>query len=56
MLRVARTGARIVVAEADFDLIIVDIPDRALARKMIHLACDRVRHGWMGRQLPWLFS
>jgi ubiquinone/menaquinone biosynthesis C-methylase UbiE len=56
MLRVARPGARIVVAEADFDLIIVDIPDRALARRMIHLACDRVRHGWMGRQLPGLFS
>jgi ubiquinone/menaquinone biosynthesis C-methylase UbiE len=56
MLRVARPGARTVVAEADFDLIIIDIPDRTLARKMIHLACDRVRHGWMGRQLPRLFS
>ena len=56
MVRVARPGACIVVAEADFDLTIVDIPDRTLARKMIHLACDRVRHGWMGRQLPKLFS
>ncbi len=55
MVRVARPGARIVVAEADFDLIIVDIPDRTLARKMIHLACDRIRQGWMGRQLPTLF-
>jgi ubiquinone/menaquinone biosynthesis C-methylase UbiE len=55
MVRVARPGAHIVVAEADFDLTIVDIPDRALARKMIHLACDRVRQGWMGRQLPALF-
>jgi ubiquinone/menaquinone biosynthesis C-methylase UbiE len=34
MVRVARTGARIVVAEADFDLTIVDIPDRTLARMM----------------------
>ncbi len=56
MVRVARSGAHIVVAEADFDLTIVDIPDRTLARQMIHLACDRVRHGWMGRQLPRLFS
>ena len=56
MVRVARPGARIVVAEADFDLVIVDIPDRTLARKMIHLASDRVRQGWMGRQLPKLFS
>ena len=43
------------VAEADFDLSIVDIPDRTLAGKMIHLACDQVRQGWMGRQLPTLF-
>jgi len=56
MVRVARPGARVVVAEADFDLTIVDIPDRTLARKMIHLACDSVRQGWMGRQLPKLFS
>ncbi len=35
MVRVARSGARIVVAEADFDLTIVNIPDRTLARKMI---------------------
>ncbi|TME06508.1 MAG: methyltransferase domain-containing protein [Chloroflexi bacterium] len=56
MVRVARPGARVVVAEADFDLTIVDIPDRTLARKMIHLACDSLRQGWMGRQLPKLFS
>jgi ubiquinone/menaquinone biosynthesis C-methylase UbiE len=56
MVRVTRPSARIVVAEADFDLTIVDIPDRTLARKMTHVACDRVRHGWMGRQLPKLFS
>ncbi len=42
--------------KASFDLIIVDIPDRTLARKMIYLACDRVRQGGMGRQLPKLFS
>lgn len=55
MVRVARPGARIVVADADLDLTIVDIPDRTLARKMIHLVCDNVRQGWMGRQLPRLF-
>jgi ubiquinone/menaquinone biosynthesis C-methylase UbiE len=56
MVRVARSGAHIVVAEADFDLGIVDIPDRGLARKMIHASCDHIRHGWMGRQLPGLMS
>lgn len=55
MVRVARTGARIVVADGDLDLIAVDIPDRALARKVIHAACDQMVQGWMGRQLPRLF-
>lgn len=52
MVRVARTGARIVVADGDLDLIAVDIPDRALARKVIHAACDQMVQGWMGRQMP----
>jgi ubiquinone/menaquinone biosynthesis C-methylase UbiE len=55
MVRVARPGAHVVVAELDFDLTIIDIPDRHLARTMIHLACDHLRQGWMGRQLPTLF-
>ena len=56
MVRVARPGARIAVADADVDLTIVDIPDRALARKMIHLASDGMQQGWMGRRLSRLFS
>jgi len=55
MVRVARTGARIVVADGDMDLIAVDIPDRALARKVIHAACDQMVQGWIGRQMPRLF-
>ncbi len=55
MVRVARPGARIVVADGDMDLIAVDIPDRALARRVIHAACDQMVQGWMGRQLPGLF-
>lgn len=55
MVRIARTGARIVVADGDMDLIAVDIPDRALARKVIHAACDQMVQGWMGRQMPRLF-
>lgn len=55
MMRVARPGARIVVADGDLDLIALDIPDRSLARKMIHAACDQMTQGWMGRQMPRLF-
>lgn len=55
IVRVARPGAWIVATDADFDLMTIDIPDRTLARKMIHLLCDNVQQGWMGRQLPRLF-
>lgn len=56
MVRVARPGARIVAADGDIDLTAVDIPDRALARKVIHAACDQMVQGWMGRQMPRLFK
>ena len=56
MVRVARPGARIVVADGDLDLIAIDIPDRALARKIIHAACDQMVQGWLGRQIPRLLQ
>ncbi len=56
MVRVARPGASIVVADGDLDVTIVDIPDRALARKVVHAACDQMTQGWIGRQLPALFQ
>src|SRR5258708_13690922 len=52
MVRVVRPGARVVVADGDMDLIAIDIPDRALVRKVIHAACDQMVQGWMGRQMP----
>lgn len=55
MVRVARIGARIVAADGDMDLVAVDIPDRALARKVLHSACDQMVQGWIGRQMPGLF-
>lgn len=56
MVRVIRPGARIVAADGDFDLIIIDIPDRALTRKITHAICDHMKHGWLGRQLFRLFQ
>jgi ubiquinone/menaquinone biosynthesis C-methylase UbiE len=56
MVRVALPGAKIVVADGDLDTTLVDIPDRALARKIVHAACDQMVQGWIGRQLPRLFQ
>lgn len=56
MVRVTRPGARIVAADGDLDVTIVEIPDQDLARKVIHAACDQMTQGWMGRQMPRLFK
>jgi hypothetical protein len=34
------------------DLLAIDIPDRALARKITHVICDQMEQGWIGRHLP----
>jgi ubiquinone/menaquinone biosynthesis C-methylase UbiE len=56
MIRVARSGARIVVFDIDWDAVMVNHPDRELTRKIMQLSCESVRQGWMGRQLPALFQ
>ena len=56
LVRVARCGARIVVCEPDWDSVLVDSPNIALTRKIMHARCDMLRNGWMGRKLYALFQ
>ena len=57
MARVTRSGGRIVVGEPDWETLVLDAPDRALTRKILHFFCDSViQQGWIGRQLPGLFK
>lgn len=52
LVRVTRSGGRIVVGDPDFDSFLVDGGERELARRLMHFATDRMaRNGWMGRQL-----
>jgi ubiquinone/menaquinone biosynthesis C-methylase UbiE len=55
MARVTRPGGRIVVSDADYETLIVDAPDRALTRRILHAFGDGLPHGWVGRRLPALF-
>jgi SAM-dependent methyltransferase len=55
MVRVAKPGAPVVVFEVDFETITLDVPDRALARKVLHSYTDGFRDGWLGRRIPGLF-
>ena len=55
MVRVTRPGGRVVAAEPDWQTLVVDAADRALVRRILDARCDRIRNGWMGRQLAALF-
>jgi ubiquinone/menaquinone biosynthesis C-methylase UbiE len=56
IVRVARSGARIVVSEPDYETLIVDTGRPTLTRKILNFHCDQIRHGWIGRQLPGIFK
>jgi ubiquinone/menaquinone biosynthesis C-methylase UbiE len=52
LVRVAKPGAPIVAAEPDWGTLVLDLPDRALVRKIAHTICEHlVRNPWIGRQL-----
>lgn len=52
LVRVVRTGGRVVLMDWDFETVAIDHPDRALTRLIVHWRTDN--HGgdnWSGRQL-----
>jgi ubiquinone/menaquinone biosynthesis C-methylase UbiE len=55
-VRVLRTGGRVVVAEPDWDTLLIDAPDRAVTRAIVNFRCDGACHGWIGRQLARLLT
>ena len=56
MVRVTRPGGLVLVYEVDFETLVIDAPDRALARKIMNTGTDGFRNGWLGRQIPALFQ
>lgn len=56
MVRVARPQARIVCFDRDWDSLMINADDHRLTRKVTNFICDNYPNGWMGRQLPILFS
>lgn len=56
LVRVARPGAPIVVADPDFGSAMIDVSDRALARRVKTFLSDLLANPWSGRRLPGLFQ
>lgn len=54
MVRV--TQGRVIVYEVDFETLVIDVPDRDLARRVVRTWCDGFRDGWLGRRMPGLFA
>ena len=55
MVRVVRPGGTIVIFEFDFDGMIVDFPDHALTRRIVHFVADGFANGMVGAKLPAMF-
>jgi ubiquinone/menaquinone biosynthesis C-methylase UbiE len=55
MVRVARPGGRVLVYEVDFETLVIDAPNRSLARRLVNTWCDSFPNGWLGRHVPALF-
>ncbi len=55
MVRVAKSGGRIVVVDADHELLTIDAADCATTRAIRMLWTDKHRASWIGRQLFGLF-
>jgi ubiquinone/menaquinone biosynthesis C-methylase UbiE len=54
LVRVTRSGGRVVVSDVDWETLIVDA-SRPFTRMVAHALCDDCTQGWIGRQLPRLF-
>jgi SAM-dependent methyltransferase len=52
MRRVVRSGGWIVAAEPDWETLVIDATDHALARSITRAVSERAAHGRIGRQLP----
>jgi len=56
MARVTRKGGRVVVFDFDWDSLVIDHPDKETTRAVVLSYSDSIRNGWIGRQLPRLFT
>jgi len=52
MARVTRAGGRVVAIEPDWDTLIIDSDDLAMARRVVRAQADAIRHPDIGRRLP----
>ena len=56
MVRVAKTGGRVVIVDPDYDTQVLEFPDQDLARRVLRFRADHaLRHGALAHRMPALF-
>lgn len=55
LVRVTRSGGKVVVFDPDWDTLVVDSPDRKTTRELLRGHSDSTRSPWAGRQLRAMF-
>jgi ubiquinone/menaquinone biosynthesis C-methylase UbiE len=55
MVRVTKPGGVVTIIEQDWETFVVDCGDKGVTRRISNFFCDRIPHGWMGRELHHLF-
>lgn len=56
MIRVVRTGGRLVTVDPDHDTAVIDVPDRSLMRTFLTFRADTIRNGGIAHHMPALFK
>jgi ubiquinone/menaquinone biosynthesis C-methylase UbiE len=55
MLRLTRPGGSVVLFEVELDSWVLDGPDPAVVRKLVHFWADQLKNPWVCRRLPGVF-
>ncbi|MFY0569811.1 methyltransferase domain-containing protein [Archangium lansingense] len=55
LLRLTRPGGAVVLFEPELDSWVLDGPEPAVVRKLVHFWADQLRNPWIGRRIPALF-
>lgn len=57
MVRVSKSGARLVTVDPDYDTQVMEFPDRALARRVLRFRADHMlRNGTIAHRMAGMFS
>ncbi|HET8632293.1 MAG TPA: methyltransferase domain-containing protein [Thermomicrobiales bacterium] len=56
LIRVTRPGGLVAIWESELEMLVLDVPDRAVGRRLEHAICDGFRNGAIGHRLYRFFK